>query len=319
MQIVIVIGRDYIMINTRDIYNILPQNIKNAVGNIDSYSQLQEIRIRADKPLMIQDGINEIILDYSPDIEDLRILIQRMSNYSVYAFDEELKQGFITIKGGHRVGICGGCVMENNKIKTIKSISSINIRICREIIGCSDSIMTHIVYEQNVINTIIISPPKCGKTTLVRDIARNLSNGMENINLKGKKVCIIDERSEIGACYNGIPQLDVGIRTDVLDECPKSEGIMMAIRSMSPEVIVCDEIGTYKEMESIMMALNSGVKLITTIHGFGIEDLYKRDVFKEILNNNVFERSIVLSSREKAGTIQYIYDFAKKDIVWGKY
>lgn len=307
------------MINTRDIYNILPQNIRNAVGNIDNYSHLQEIRIRADKPLMIQDGSDEIIINYLPDMNDLKTLIQRMSNYSVYAFDEELKQGFITIKGGHRVGICGACVIENSRIKTIKSISSINIRICREITGCSDAIMPHIVCDGNIISTIVISPPKCGKTTLIRDIARNLSNGMKDINLKGKKVCIIDERSEICACYNGIPQLDVGIRTDVLDECPKSEGIMMAIRSMSPEVIVCDEIGTYKEIESIMMALNSGVKLITTIHGFGVEDLYKRDVFNEILKNNVFERSIVLSSREKAGTVQYIYDFSKKDVIWGKY
>lgn len=307
------------MINTRDIYNILPQNIRNAIGNIDNYLYLQEIRIRTDKPLMMQNGSDEVVLDYLPDMNDLKTLIQRMSNYSVYAFDEELKQGFITIKGGHRVGICGACVIEDSKIKTIKSISSINIRICREITGCSDGIMTQVVRDANVINTIIISPPKCGKTTLIRDIARNLSNGMESINLKGKKVCIIDERSEICACYNGIPQLDVGIRTDVLDECPKSEGIMMAIRSMSPEVIVCDEIGTYKEIESIMMALNSGVSLITTIHGFGVEDLYKRDVFKEILNNNVFERAIVLSSREKAGTVQYIYDFPKKDVVWGKY
>lgn len=307
------------MINTRDIYNILPQNIRNAIGNIDNYLYLQEIRIRTDKPLMMQNGSDEVVLDYLPDMNDLKTLIQRMSNYSVYAFDEELKQGFITIKGGHRVGICGACVIEDSKIKTIKSISSINIRICREITGCSDGIMTQVVRDANVINTIIISPPKCGKTTLIRDIARNLSNGMESINLKGKKVCIIDERSEICACYNGIPQLDVGIRTDVLDECPKSEGIMMAIRSMSPEVIVCDEIGTYKEIESIMMALNSGVSLITTIHGFGVEDLYKRDVFKEILSNNVFERAIVLSSREKAGTVQYIYDFPKKDVVWGKY
>lgn len=303
--------------NIRDINNILPQSIKEAVGDIQKYESLQEIRIRIDKPLIIQNGLKEIILNYLPNIEDLKGTIQRMSNYSVYAFDEELKQGFITIKGGHRVGICGGCVIENGKIKTIKSISSINIRICREIIGCSDNIMSYILSDNDVINTIIISPPKCGKTTLIRDITRNISSGMKSFNINGKKVCIIDERSEIGACYNGIPQLEVGSRTDILDCCPKSEGIMMAIRSMSPDVIICDEIGTYKEMDSILMALSSGVKLLTTIHGFGIEDLYNRDVFKEVLNNKVFERGIVLSGKHKAGTIQYIYDFNKDKVIWG--
>lgn len=304
------------MMNTRDILNILPQNIKQALGDIGNLVQLQEIRIRLDKPITMYDGSKEIVREYVPTIDDLKTVLQRMSNYSVYAFDEEIKQGFITIKGGHRVGICGSCVIENNRIKTIKSISSLNIRICREVNGCSNSIMKYVIDGNNILNTIIISPPKCGKTTLIRDMAKNISSGMKEINFKGRKVCIIDERSEIAACFNGIPQLEVGSRTDVLDSCPKSEGIMMAIRSMSPEVLVCDEIGTYSDMSSILMALNSGVSLITTIHGFGIEDLYKRDVFKDILNNIVFARAIILSSLAGAGTIEYVYDFTKKDEVW---
>jgi stage III sporulation protein AA len=178
--------------------------------------------------------------------------------------------------------------------------------------------MKFIVNDKEILNTIIISPPKCGKTTLIRDISRNISNGLkaDGTNLNGIKVCIVDERSEIGACYNGIPQMDVGLRTDILDNCPKSEGIMMAIRSMSPDVIVCDEIGTYKDVESILMAMNSGVKLITTIHGYDIEDLHKRPVFKEILENHVFERAIVLSGSQGVGTVEYIYDFNKKEKLW---
>mgnify|MGYP001573549665 FL=1 len=247
---------------------------------------------------------------------DLKYIMQRISNYSIYAFEDEIRQGYITIKGGHRVGLCGICVIENNSIKTIKDISSINIRACKEIIGCADKVIPYIVNNNSIYNTIIISPPKCGKTTLIRDISRQISQGNMGKGFRGKNVSIIDERSEIAGSFKGIPQMDVGVRTDVLDNCPKSQGIMMAIRSMSPDVIVCDEIGTQNDMESILMALNSGISLITTIHGFGIEDLYKRLVFKDIVDNYVFTRGIVLSNKKGIGTIERIYDFTKGIDVW---
>jgi len=303
-------------IETNEIFNILPINIKNALKKISYSDKLQEIRIRTDKPLILQIGNKEVISEYVPSYEDVKIIIQRISNYSVYAFEEEIKNGYITIKGGHRIGICGRCVIENNQVKTIKNIASINFRICREILGCSDKIMKYLIEEGEVINTIIISPPKCGKTTIIRDVAKNISNGMKALRLPGKKVCVIDERSELGACYFGIPQMDLGIRTDILDGCPKSQGIIMAIRSMAPEVIVCDEIGTNKDVESVLVALNSGVSLVTTIHGYGVEDLYNRNVFKDIVENKVFKRAIVLSSRKGAGTIECIYDFLKGTNIW---
>ncbi|WPC40921.1 stage III sporulation protein AA [Clostridium sp. JS66] len=303
-------------IDTKEILNILPENIKNFITEASLNEELQEIRIRADKPLVLENGKEEMIFKYIPSREDLKAIVQRISNYSIYAFEEEIKKGYITIRGGHRIGICGRCVIEKDEVKTIKSIASLNIRICREVIGCSDSLMDFIIKNNNVINTIVISPPKCGKTTLIRDIVRNISDGMKQKAFTGKKVCVIDERSEIGACYNGIPQLKLGLRTDILDSCLKSQGIMMAIRSMSPDVVVCDEIGTYKDMDSILFALNSGVNLITTIHGYGIEDLYKRPVFKEIVENQVFKRAIVLSSNNGAGTVEYIYDFKSKSIIW---
>ncbi|MCT8976038.1 stage III sporulation protein AA [Clostridium sp. CX1] len=302
--------------DTKEILNILPQNIKTALDDYINLKDLEEIRIRADKPLVLQAGNREIIHKYIPRAEDLKSIIQRMSSYSIYAFEEEIKQGYITIKGGHRVGICGRCVVEGNQVKTIRNIASVNIRICREILFCSDSIMKFILSNNQVINTIIISPPKCGKTTLLRDIVRNISDGIDKIGLIGRKVCVIDERSELGACYSGSPQLNIGIRTDILDGCPKSEGIIMAIRSMSPDVIVCDEIGTYKDMDSVLTALNSGVNLITTIHGYDIEDLYNRPVFKEIIENNVFKRAIVLSNKKGVGTVEYVYDFDNKSVIW---
>ena len=167
--------------------------------------------------------------------------------------------------------------------------------------------MRYITKNDSILNTLIVSPPKCGKTTILRDMARNISNGMPLYNLKGKKVSVIDERSEIASCFNGIPQLDIGIRTDILDNCFKKDGMIMAIRSLSPEIIICDEIGTYGEIEALNMAFNSGVNIIVTIHGYSIDDVYKRTVFKELLENSILDRIIVLSSRKGPGTIENVY------------
>jgi stage III sporulation protein AA len=304
------------MIDTKEIINVLPQNIKDVIKRLESLNGLQEIRIKVNKPLICQIQDREIISDYINTAEDIKVIMQRISNYSIYAFEEEIKQGYITIKGGHRVGICGRCVIEKDSIKTIKNISSINFRISREVVGCSIKLMPFIVHNNRILNTIIISPPKCGKTTLLRDMARNISDGIESAYLKGKKVCIVDERSEIAACLEGIPQMNVGIRTDVLDSCLKSEGIMMAIRSMSPDVVLCDEIGTQKDMLSIMTAINCGISLLTSIHGNGIEDLFERVVFKELMDNKIFDRAIVLSNKKGICTVDYVYDFKKKDYIW---
>lgn len=297
------------MVNLDNIFFILPEKIKNEVRLIKKYSDLQEIRIKVNKPLIVQIGKDEYVSRYKATEDDMKKILNKMSGYSIYAVEEELRQGYVTIKGGHRIGICGECVTEGLRVKTIKNISSINIRVCKEIIGCSNKLMKNIVFKDRVLNTIIISPPKCGKTTILRDITRNLSSGMKEIGLAGKKISVIDERSEIGASANGVPQMDIGIRTDIMDNCPKSIGIMMAIRSMAPEVIVCDEIGTYEDMKSVLAAINCGVNIITTIHGFGIEDLYNRDVFKDITQNNVFEKAIILDGTKTAGSIKYIYDF----------
>jgi len=302
------------MINlyTEEILNILPSHISRLICDLDEVDKLQEIRFKIGKPICFQIGNREKLASYEVKREDIKSIVQRMSNYSIYSFEEEIKQGYLTIKGGHRVGICGRCVIDGGKVKTIRDISSLNIRICREIYNASKLVMPYIVENGQVLNTIIISPPKCGKTTIIRDISKKISDGVDALNLKGQKVSVIDERSEIAGSYNGVPQLDVGLRTDVLDNCPKSEGIVMAIRSMAPEVIICDEIGTYKDVESILIALNSGVSLITTIHGFGVEDIYNRPVFKEIVENKVFKRAIVLSSKKSVGTLEYVYDFNKK-------
>lgn len=302
---------------TKDVMNILSPSVKEEAINCAEDGKLQEIRLKVNKPLIFINNNREIKTRYITKLEDIKIIIQKISSYSIYAFEEEIRQGYITIQGGHRVGICGTCVLEGNLLKTIKHISSINIRVAREVKGCSQGILPFIIKDNSILNTIIISPPKCGKTTILRDLSREISNGVSRYGLDGKNVAIIDERSEIGACYRGVPQMDVGVRTDILDNCPKSQGIIMAIRSMAPQLIICDEIGTYKDMESIVAALNSGVNVITTIHGFNEKDLYNRPVFKEILENKVFQRAVILSNKEGIATIEYIYDFTKGEKVRG--
>lgn len=305
---------------SKDIMAILSDRVRKEATDLKEFQsgeQIQEIRIKANKPLMFISNNKEIRTSYISSTEDIRQIVQRISSYSIYAFEDEIRQGFITIQGGHRIGLCGTCVTDKSSVKTIKYISSVNIRIARDVKGCGSKIIPYIVNRERVMNTIIISPPKCGKTTMLRDITRQLSEGIPSLRVAGKNVTVVDERSEIAACYRGIPQMDIGIRTDVLDNCPKSEGIIMAIRSMAPAVVICDEIGTPKDMESIVAALNSGVSVITTIHGFNEKDLSERPVFIPILENKVFDRAVILSAKRGVGTIEYVYDFKKSQKLWG--
>ena len=290
-----------------EILRVLPVKIANEVKSFLLKDSIQEIRIKVNKPVIINLSRKEVILNSIVTLDDIKQILVRVSNYSLYAYEEEIKQGYITIKGGHRIGIAGECVLSQGEVRTIRNISSLNIRICREVKGCSNEVMKFITENNRVFNTLIVSPPKCGKTTILRDIARNISNGMPINSLMGKKVSIIDERSEIASCFNGIPQLDVGIRSDILDNCLKKDGMIMAIRSLSPDILICDEIGTEGDMEALNMAFNSGVNIIVSIHGYSIEDIYRRRIFKDLLENSILDRIIVLSNKNGPGTIENAY------------
>ncbi len=284
------------------------ENLENL--NLDT-NYLNEIRLRTNMPLILKYSGKEYMLDEKGNMsdktdkpllmrqKDIRETMEYIANYSLYAFEEEIKQGFLTIMGGHRVGISGKTIIENGFIKSIKYISSVNIRVSHEIKGCSSKALQYIVNNQEIYNTLIISPPGCGKTTLLRDLIRNISNGWGSI--KGRTVGVVDERSEIGSCYMGIPQNDVGIRTDVLDCCPKNEGMLMLIRSMAPEVIAIDEIGGKREIDSIRYAMNCGCKMIATVHGNSYQEIVKK-------NENIFERYIILDKSKGTGTISTVYD-----------
>ena len=234
---------------------------------------------------------------------------QLISNYSIYAFQEEIKNGFITLRGGHRVGIGGKVLYGNMGIETIRNISSLNIRIAREKIGISNKIIQYILdFNNSIYNTLIVSPPQCGKTTLLRDIIRTLSNGTNLPNGKAFKIGVIDERSEISGMYNGIPQHSIGIRTDVLDGCNKKDGTTILIRAMSPDIIAMDEIGGINDVEAIHESLKAGIKVIATVHGSDLNDLLSKRSLKILIEEKVFGRYIFLDNSRGVGTVKEILD-----------
>ena len=228
---------------------------------------------------------------------ELMETMEYIAGYSLYAYEDELRQGFLTIQGGHRVGVAGKILMEEGKVRSIRYISFLNIRLAHQVEGCADKVMPFIVENGEVCHTLIISPPCCGKTTLLRDVIRQISNG--NAWCEGKNVGVVDERSEIGGAYQGVPQNDLGIRTDLLDCCPKAEGMMMLIRSMSPEVVAVDEIGDYGDIKAIESVLNCGCRLIATVHGSSVEDIEKKPLLQKMVKEHVFDRYIILSGKKK--------------------
>lgn len=289
-----------------ELKGLLPNHLLVDISGLKKVDKLQEIRIRVNEKVMYnvdnKEVVSEIILK---DIE-MKSILSRISNYSIYAFEEEIRQGFITIRGGHRVGITGHWIMDQGSVKAIKSIHSINIRVCRERIGCANTLIPYIVNNGKVQNTIIVSPPKCGKTTIIRDISRILSDEYK------KKISLMDERSEIAACYNGVPQLKVGQRTDIYDNCVKSLGMMMAIRCMSPDIIICDEIGTEADMDALLAAFNCGVNIIATIHGNNEGDVFRRPTLKKLIENNILDKIITLSGSNGPGTLERVTDLREK-------
>ena len=294
---------------TKQILNVLPWEVKKMIEQESiQLEKLQEIRIRAEQPVIFVCEGRERITDrrYQVSRETLKETMNLISNYSLYAFEDEMRQGFITITGGHRVGISGQVILEKGHVKNMKNISSINIRIAHEVKGCADPVFFHVIDNFKLMNCMLISPPACGKTTLLRDMIRQVSNG--NAYLKGMTVGVADERSEIGACYRGIPQNDLGMRTDILDCCPKAEGMMMLIRSMAPQVIAVDEIGTEEDIRALEYAIHCGCKMLVTAHGKSMEDIKQKSSFAKLLKDKVFERFIVLDNRVNVGEITAIYN-----------
>lgn len=282
-----------------NILEYLNDEIKDKILFYGKIEKITELRLRNKRKLIINYGTYDVVTDYIVDTKDILDILLKVSERSLYSIQNEINNGFVTIKGGHRIGICGEVVMQNDKIKNIKNINSMNIRIAKEVKGCGENVYPYILEDGKFTNTLIVSPPGCGKTTLLRDLVRIFS-------LKNN-IGVVDERGEIASVYHGEASLDVGDRTDILSNCTKSQGMKMLTRTMGVDIIATDEIGTEKDIEAIKEAEISGVNLMLTMHGNSISDIANNKEMAALLNRGAFKNVIILSKENMPGHIKKIY------------
>lgn len=282
-----------------------------ALADAQAPEQTEEIRIIAGGPLAVMKKSGLYFLsetgatvDYPRaarfSADEVHELLIRLCRQSVYSSQEQLRQGFLALSGGHRAGVAGRCITENGQIKYITDVSAITIRIAHEVIGAAEKLLPYVA-DEPLGSMLILSPPGCGKTTMLRDLARAL--GSERFM---KKVAIVDERGEIAACFEGQPKNTVGALTAVLDNCPKAEGIMALLRAMAPEVIITDEIGSEKDAWAIGQASLCGVAVICSAHGKSVKEAMQREALRHLIGNRVFDHLVVLSRKSGPGTVEEI-------------
>ena len=307
----------------KGLITVFPTSIRPRMRKIN-WDGLEEIRVRIGWPVeLIYGNHNEWLGNYDSmiDRQCLDEMLNYITGYSIYAMEEELKQGYITFSGGHRIGITGHATYENLKgtneprITNMIDIGGLNIRIAHERKGCAEQVVPFIRRDKSIYNTIFFAAPGVGKTTCLRDAIRILSNGDETYD--GMKICVVDERSEIAACVNGKPQNDLGKRSDILDACPKVVGMQMVLRSMSPEVIAVDELGNEDEFLLLEQMRCSGVKILGTMHAGEIEQVMRNPFVRESAKKETIERFVELVRLENGMREFRIYD-GKGRLIWGK-
>ena len=301
------------MILEEDIFPFLPEKWGQVIRTEDALREgcISEIRLRVGEPIRLRYGMREVALSYDVIItaQELERVVSSCCHHSRYAMESELRNGYITIRGGHRVGMAGQAVVVQGEVKLLKHIHSLVIRIAREVIGCADCVLPYVWRNGRVHSTLIVAPPYCGKTTVLRDLVRQLSDGDKICKRCGVIVGLADERSEIAGAYQGVPRLRVGARTDVIDGAPKASAMMMLIRAMSPAVIATDELGRREDIVAVEEAVHAGIAVIATLHGRDIGDVLvrmnktKRELFA------LFSHIVFLDDHPRMGTVRSVVGY----------
>ncbi len=274
--------------------------VRTALQNIpqDAADGATELRLRAERPVVITGRTQVRLSAPPPSAEDIQAMAGAMLGHAAHARQEELRQGFVTLPGGFRAGLCGRAVVKDGHLTGLQDIASIAVRVARAMPGAADALLPWILDADRPRSTLIVSPPGLGKTTMLRDAAAQLS-------AKGFSVAVVDERSELAACAAGVPTLPVGDSTDVLDGCPKAEGMRLVLRAMAPEVIVTDELGRPEDALAVREAARCGVAVIASAHGRSYSEAAARPMLRAVFAAGVFDRIVALSA---IGRIGPVYD-----------